>query len=57
LAKKAASFHGVFKHGLEPGALEMTKTIEKADKALVLETFRDTFQPVGLQGRGAILVA
>jgi hypothetical protein len=27
----------MFKHGLEPGAPEMTKTIEEANKALVLE--------------------
>jgi predicted SnoaL-like aldol condensation-catalyzing enzyme len=43
LAKKAASFNGVFKHGLEPGALEMTKTIEEANKALVLEAFETLF--------------
>jgi predicted SnoaL-like aldol condensation-catalyzing enzyme len=35
--------HGVFKHGLEPGVSEMTKTIEEANKALVLDAFDTLF--------------
>jgi hypothetical protein len=36
-------FHGVFNHGLELGAPEMTKAIEEANKALVLEAFDTLF--------------
>jgi len=38
-----ASFHGVLKHGLEPGAHEVSTTVEEANKALVLEAFDTLF--------------
>jgi hypothetical protein len=43
LGRWAASFHDVFKQGLEPGAPKMTKTVEEANMVLVLEAFDTLF--------------